>query len=123
MKVTSIFSLLLIITLSSVNCVNNSNITQKTDRENVEIVNISTKMGYENDDENSISTLLLDYVKKELVQYVVPTKDDFVKNWKEVSGITNLPYYSSSDFNGDETEDYALILKSKNAKSKQELAK
>jgi len=54
------------------------------------------------------------YLKVELPAFQIATQDKYVSGWKEFTEPSIIPYYCSSDFNGDGKIDYSLVLTNEN---------
>jgi hypothetical protein len=59
---------------------------------------------------NDIPDILINYIDNEMEGFKIPDTSDFFANWNEFVKNDDLPFFCSTDFNGDEIIDYACIL-------------
>ncbi|MFC0878915.1 hypothetical protein ACE01N_20140 [Saccharicrinis sp. FJH2] len=59
----------------------------------------------------NIPDSLINFIEKELPGFSIPTTKEYLQDWnKYLKTEGTLPYYCSSDFNGDNKLDYAILL-------------
>ncbi|MCK9618291.1 MAG: hypothetical protein M0R21_10715 [Lentimicrobiaceae bacterium] len=59
---------------------------------------------------NDIPTSLIKFLSKKFPNYKLPTIEDYAEGWKPSADNKNLPFITSSDFNGDGYLDFSIFL-------------
>ncbi|WP_282035481.1 hypothetical protein [Saccharicrinis aurantiacus] len=60
----------------------------------------------------NIPDSLVHYINKELPKYKIPSCLDYMKGWESFQDDdTQLPFFCTSDYNGDNLLDFAVLLK------------
>nr|WP_319401738.1 hypothetical protein [uncultured Carboxylicivirga sp.] len=60
----------------------------------------------------NIPDSLVNYINKELPQLLIPSCQDYVTDWESFQDDNSqLPYFCTSDYNGDNLLDFAVLLK------------
>lgn len=60
--------------------------------------------------EEIIPSVIKNYLDNKLPNYKIPTLQGYINDWEEFVDDVTFPFICSSDFNGDEKADYALML-------------
>ena len=53
---------------------------------------------------------LIEFVSQSLPKMQIPTAENYLKGWESFSNESDLPFYCSGDFNGDNLIDYCLLV-------------
>lgn len=59
---------------------------------------------------DTVPQKLLKYISDSLYEYSIASLTDYMEGWEQATENKKLPYFTYSDFNGDESVDYAILL-------------